>query len=181
MLPLKECMCTFIPKWFPPLQVWCTTSKVGSISGRLFWEHLSDALRDMGYVPNPDDLCVFNKDVNGKQCTVVLHVDDIKISHVEESVVRGVVDELSKTYGEMELRTGDVLEYCGITIDYSEKGSVKVSAKDYILEVIEEFPEEVGTFFKTPAARHLFDVDAGCEKLDEKTRQIFHSIFAKLL
>jgi hypothetical protein len=151
------------------------------MSGRLFWEHLSDALKDMGYVPNPDDLCVFNKDVNGKQCTVVLHVDDIKISHVEEKVVRGVVADLEKTYGEMELRTGDVLEYCGITIDYSEKGSVKIGAKEYILEAIDEFPEDVGTFFKTPAAQHLFDVDDECEKLDEGTRQLFHSIFAKLL
>jgi hypothetical protein len=31
--------------------------------------------------------------------------------------LRGVVAELEKTYGEMELRTGEVLEYCGITLD----------------------------------------------------------------
>ena len=54
--------------------------------------------------------------------------------------MRGVVAELEKTYGEMELRTGDILEYRGITIDYSEKGSVKIGAKDYILEAIEESP-----------------------------------------
>ena len=99
------------------------------MSGRLFWEHLSDALRDMGYVPNPDDLCVFNKDVNGKQCTVVLHVDDIKVSHVEEAVVRGVVAKFEKTYDKMELRTGKVIEYCGITLDYNEESSVKIGAR----------------------------------------------------
>ena len=57
----------------------------------------------------------------------------------------------------------------------------RVGAKDYILEAVDEFPENVGPFFKTPAAQHLFDVDEECEKLDEETRQAFHSIFAKLL
>ena len=58
------------------------------MSGRLFWEHISKSLTDMGFVPNPDDLCVFNKDVDSEQCTIVLHVDDIKLSDVSEDVVR---------------------------------------------------------------------------------------------
>lgn len=57
---------------------------------------------------------------------------------------------------------------------------MKIGAKDYILEAVDELPD-AGTFFKTPAARHLFDVDEECEKLDKETRQVFHSIFAKLL
>ena len=92
------------------------------MSGRLFWEHLSATLVKMGFVPNPDDLCVMNKEINGKQCTVVLHVDDIKLSHSEESTVRGVVSALEQTYGPMELRCGDILDYCGLTLDYREDG-----------------------------------------------------------
>ena len=32
---------------------------------------------------NPYDPCVWNKDINGKQSTIVFHVDDCKISHVD--------------------------------------------------------------------------------------------------
>jgi len=42
-----------------------------------------------------------------------------KVSHVSESSVRGVVTGLAKVYGSMEMRTGSVLDYCGLTIDYS--------------------------------------------------------------
>ena len=72
------------------------------MSGRLFWEHISKSLTDMGFIPNPDDLCVLNKDVNGEQCTIVLHVDDIGLSHKEENVVRDVAATLEKEDGSVE-------------------------------------------------------------------------------
>ena len=151
------------------------------MAGRLFWEHLSDTLDAIGFKPNPDDLCVLNKEIDGKQCTVVLHVDDIKLSHADEKVVRKVAAQLSETYGEMELRTGDVLEYCGITLDYGEEGTVKIGAETHIDEAIEQFGEEISTHYKTPAAEHLFSVNTECTRLDEDRRKLFHSVFAKLL
>jgi hypothetical protein len=41
---------------------------------------------------NPYDFCVANKTIDNKQCTVVWHVDDLKISHVNPVVV--TVDNL---------------------------------------------------------------------------------------
>lgn len=35
--------------------------------------------------------------------------------------------------------------------------------------------------FRTPAARHLFEINEECGKLNEERRKMFHSIFAKLL
>ena len=108
-------------------------------------------------------------------------MDDIKLSHVDETVDREVAARLSETYGEMELRTGDRLEYCGITLDYGEEGAVKIGAEAHIDEAIEQFGEEILTHYKTPAAAHLFTVNAECPKLNEDRRQLFHSVFAKLL
>jgi len=48
----------------------------------LFWKLLSSKLQEWGYVINPYDWCVANKVIDGKQCTIVWHVDDLKISHV---------------------------------------------------------------------------------------------------
>ena len=45
----------------------------------LFWKNLSGFLiNELGFVVNPYDWCVVNKIINGKQCTVGWHVDDLK-------------------------------------------------------------------------------------------------------
>ena len=47
----------------------------------LFWKDLSRQLLSWGFKLNDYDNCVANKMINGKQCTIVWHVDDLKISH----------------------------------------------------------------------------------------------------
>ena len=54
----------------------------------LFWLKLSATLRDeMGFTVNPYDWCCMNKNINGKQCTILWHVDDLKISHLDPDTV----------------------------------------------------------------------------------------------
>ena len=65
----------------------------------LFWQTLSEKLLKWGFEVNPYDWCVANKTINGKQCTVLWHVDDIKISHVDKNVVTQVLDLLSGEFG----------------------------------------------------------------------------------
>jgi hypothetical protein len=48
----------------------------------LFWKLLSSKLTSWGFEINPHDWCVANKMIDGK-CTVLWHVDDLKISHVD--------------------------------------------------------------------------------------------------
>jgi hypothetical protein len=56
-------------------------------AARLFWEKLSSKLHEWGFHTNPYDSCVANKLIDGKQLTVVWHVDDLKVSHVDPKVV----------------------------------------------------------------------------------------------
>ena len=44
----------------------------------LFWKLLTSKLVAMGFEINPYDWCVANKDIDGKQCTIVWHVDYLK-------------------------------------------------------------------------------------------------------
>jgi hypothetical protein len=53
----------------------------------LFWKKLSAQLKEWGFEINPYDWCVANKMMNGKQCTILWHVDDLKISHVDPNAV----------------------------------------------------------------------------------------------
>ena len=60
--------------------------------------------------------------IDGKQCTIVWHVDDLKISHVNKKVVTKVIDLLKKEFGKeapLTVTRGKIHEYLGIKIDYS--------------------------------------------------------------
>ena len=89
----------------------------------MFWEHLSSFLGKLGLTQNRYDLCVANRTINGDVCTVMWHVDDLKISHKKENVVRDIIKELEKEYGKMSITTGDTHTYCGMDLIFS-KGEV---------------------------------------------------------
>ena len=67
----------------------------------LFWKDLSGHLASEGFTANPYDSCVMNKTVNDKQCTVLWHVDDLKISHVDGNVNEDVLAGLNRRYGKV--------------------------------------------------------------------------------
>ena len=66
----------------------------------LFWENLISDLTKWGFVMNPYDSCVMNKEVDRKQCTILWHVDDLKVSHVDPQVVTDVLTLLAEEYRE---------------------------------------------------------------------------------
>jgi hypothetical protein len=150
-------------------------------AARLFYENLSTYLIQIGFVINEYDMCTANKIIDGKQCTIVWHVDDLKISHVDPNVVTNIIKQLESKYGEMSVTRGPIHTYVGIDFDFKESGVVEVNMHDYIKECINDFPEEITKSANTPAASHLFDVNEECAKLDEKQSEIFHKIVAKLL
>ena len=52
-----------------------------------------------GFVLNPYDAYVANKEINGSQCTIIWHVDDRKIFHNDPKVVDSVLAWLEKLFG----------------------------------------------------------------------------------
>ncbi len=100
----------------------------------LIWEELSRFLtKDLGFRANPYDRCCVNKIINGKQCTILWHVDDLKISHVDKAVLEDIVVKLNQRYGRespLSVQRGAVHEYLGMTVDYSQKGKVTFRMDD---------------------------------------------------
>ena len=141
-------------------------------------------MTEWGFEPNPYDPCVVNKIINGKQCTILWHVDDLKISHVDPEVVTEVIDMIEAEFGKEAPLTksrGKVHEYLKMTIDFSTVGKVRFSMIDYVQGMLDEAPEDIGGEAATPASRYLFEVDEECTKLDAETADLFHHITAKLL
>jgi hypothetical protein len=97
----------------------------------LFWKDLSKNLKEWGFEINPYDWCVVKKTINGKQCTVLWHMDDTKVSHEDPEVVTQVLEMFEGVYGSKDapltITRGKVHDYLGMTIDYRVKGKVGIT------------------------------------------------------
>jgi hypothetical protein len=152
----------------------------------LFYEKLSKQLIDWGYEPNCYDRCTFNKMIDGNQITIQFHVDDLKISHMKQSVIDSVLNDLNKEFGTTRkplaaTTTGMIHDYLGITINYSEMGKVKFTMYDYLDDILDEMPDDMNGTAPTPASSNMFEVDKDPIALNEKESDFFHRTTARLL
>ena len=60
-------------------------------SALMFWKLLSETLQEWGFTLNPYDKCVANKNIEGKQCKMTWHVDNLKTSHASKDVVEDII------------------------------------------------------------------------------------------
>jgi hypothetical protein len=151
----------------------------------LFWRKLSEKLSTLGFILNPYNQCVANKIIEGKQCTILWHVDNLKISHADEKVVTSVLSMLNAEFGKeapMTITQGKVHDYLGMKIDYSISGKVKLSMYDYIEGMLGELPDDMDSVAAMPAGNHLFQVNhENPMLLDKQECVMFHHNVAKLL
>ena len=78
---------------------------------------------------NPYDSCVANKMVKGKQLTVVWHVDDLKVLHVNLQVVDSFIRQMDEEFGkegELNITRGQVHDYLGMRMNFSVKGCYNI-------------------------------------------------------
>ena len=186
-----DIMCEVNPEYLPHvryekgkkvLYVSVIRAIYGCIFSALCWYELfSTTLKDMGFKINPYDRCVANKEINGKQCTVVWYVDDVKISHVDRNVNLDIVKQLEKHFGPLEPCIGNKHVYLGMDIEITDQGTIEVGLIDQIKEAIAAFPEDINREVKSPAGHGLFTVDENDSLLSTTKADTFHSIVAKLL
>ena len=151
----------------------------------LFWKKLKGQLEEWGFEQNKYDPCTMNKIINGRQATIVWHVDDLKISHCEKDVVESILEDLERIVGgvsQLSTTRGKVHDYLGMTIDYGEPGSVRFTMFDYLQDVIASLPDDLRTNKNTttPAADHLITVNPEAKALGKKQAETFHKYVAKL-
>ena len=83
----------------------------------------------------------------------------------------------------MKVHRGKVHEYLGMTLDFNQKGLVKVSMTKYIDECLATFekmmPNAKGTK-ECVAPKNLFEIDPEALKLPKEKQEQFHSLVAKV-
>lgn len=55
-----------------------------------------NTLEKWGFTINSYDQCVANKVIDAKQCTIIWHVDDLKISHVIKDAVEDIIKAFNR-------------------------------------------------------------------------------------
>ena len=152
-------------------------------AARLFWEKLSAVLKSWGFIMNPYDSCVANKQVNNKQLTVTWHIDDLKISHVDAEVVQQFVKDLKAEFGqlgEISVSEGIRHDYLGMFLDYGDDGVVQVDMRSYLETVLTDLPKCFIGKARSPAAKHLYHINPKAKALDSTAADEFHSITMQL-
>jgi hypothetical protein len=157
------------------------------ISSVLYYKKFRKDVESIGFKVNPYDPCVANRYVNGKQHTIVWHVDDVKSSHVDSKVNDKFLLWLEKTYssdkiGRVKAVRGKVHDYLGMKLDYSVPGKVSIDMTDYVKNMLEDFPEELSVQgAQYPWSEKLFKVDETSPLLQSSKAEDFHTFVAKSL
>ena len=155
-------------------------------AAHLFWQKLSKQLVDVwGLVPNKYNDCVVNKMINGHQMTVVWHVDDFKVLHIDTKEVEKFVRQMEETFGEdtpLTVSHGQVHDYLGMTLDFHSKGEVHINMEHYINMMMQDVPKEMEGTSSMPAASHLFKVNLKDPQLlgTEQKRIFIHLVMQGL-
>ena len=153
-------------------------------AARLFWETLSGKLQEWGFAINPYDSCVANKEIEGQQCTITWHVDDLKISHVGEHVVRSIIQKIQDTFSqhsELSMHIGKRHDYLGMILDFTIPGTLEIDMSDYIQVILQDTPANLRGASTVPAAKHLFTTHPDAPKLSPQEQELFHHLTMQLM
>jgi hypothetical protein len=150
-------------------------------SARLWFEKISGDLIELGFRPNDYDPCVFNRGSLPEQTTVAIHVDDMFVSAPTEDDIDQLLSELSAKYANLSVKRGRILDYLGMTFDFSVSGKCKVTMQGYIEELLNEVKDIIQGVSNTPASHNLFSIDELSELLCASEKELYHSLTAKLL
>ena len=148
-------------------------------SSKLWFNHIRDTLKKFGFESNPSDQCVFNMMTqSGKQCTVVVYVDDLLITCQDEVMLDRLEKYLTKVYKKVTSRHGKIHSYLGMNFNFSQGSIVNINMPGYIQELLKEYG--VQKVASTPSNNNLFQ-DTLPDILDQEYQQKMHSLTARLL
>ena len=154
----------------------------GCLESTMLWYNLHvTTLKVMDFELNPYDLCVANKIINGKQCTIVWYDDDNKISHTDPAVVDSIIQELTKEIGELSITRGKEHKCLVMNIMIRDDNKIEIEMIEQLKEAIEWLGEEIENSTSSPANKKLFTSDDDAKQLNDEKSELFHSIIAKFI
>jgi hypothetical protein len=105
------------------------------------WElNLTTTLLANGYVQSDTDNRAFSKTyTDGKFINMAIHVDDFLVVASNHEILKQLHSQLEAKYGEVSIKTGDMLEYLGMQITIDKDNSILLNQPLYAREVCTKF------------------------------------------
>ena len=128
------------------------------IASLLFWKNMSGAMGSCVFKPNPYTSCAMNKTMDGKQCMIFWHMDDINILHAISNGVDGVLSQMTEKCVKVSVLSfsqGRVHNYLGMWLNYGTKCKVLINMPKHIESILEASAEDTDGIIETPASNHL--------------------------
>lgn len=105
---------------------------------------------------NEVDECVFNKGEGSAQVTVVVYVDDLLMTAVNDTALDDIVDHLKSIFGEVTVCTGDIHSYVGMTMTFvCDADTVNFTMSGYVRDLVDHW--QIKKTKASPAAGNLFE------------------------
>ena len=154
-------------------------------SAHQFWKKLCTSLKSIGFVSNDKDECVMNKTVGAHQVSIACFSDDMYMTCASLPTLKATIEEIRKEFPNIVVHHGPVLDYLGMSLDFSKRGECQVSMPAYMSHVIESCPAAIRPTIKisektVPADSDLFQIDENSALLDEKRKVEFHSVVMQI-
>ena len=130
----------------------------GCIKSTKFWyDHSKSTLESDGFLGNPNDPSDFNKEVQGCQLSMCLHVDDLLICCYNRSAIDAFLAYLAKVNISLAVNQVATQNYLGMKYDFVNPKQIKITMDRYIYEILTLY--NVAKTATSPEIRKLFEVD----------------------
>lgn len=106
-------------------------------AGRTWNQHIDATLKSLGYKRSESDHCVYVKQVADEYYYIALYVDDLLFVGPDVTVINSTLDGLEKSYGVK--RIGEAKYILGIQIIRNKDGSIALSQRRYMEDMLERF------------------------------------------
>ena len=105
-------------------------------SAKLWYEEIKTTLlQECGLMESRIDSCVFYNE----SVITTLHVDDLMITGKNKVEIEKIKSILRDKYGKLKCNDSKIQKYLGMILDFSISDQVKITMKNPIMEIIENF------------------------------------------
>ena len=126
-----------------------------------------------------------NKEVNGGQCTVLWHVDNLKWSNLTDDVLADKINIMNKVFGSedapLNICRGKIHDYFDMNLDYSLHDKVKCTMLDYIEGFLRNIPYSLKGYIVNVVPNHLLEVGEDTPMLQHTDSKIYYHRAIQLL
>ena len=91
----------------------------------------------LGFKVNKYNRCIANKVINGRHCTIIWYVNDVKVSYVDEFVVTDTIKYIKNEFENLTITRGKKDQYLSMDIKFCNNNKVAISMNKDINETLE--------------------------------------------